>query len=343
MWQRRMRSLPNARSIFWIVIAVGPVVIHSSAQNRQQKLQEVTQLDDLIDEGEYAYAARFAVSLLERLHTWGPDYESILVLTHIGKSQIELGRLGEAVKVLSEANALAPTIPSNRYDPALFRETAVLQLELGEYEAAVGTAAKAVHLADDQNQERIRVGYCRSLEAMALLRLGKAGDAELLSLKAVKACPKKAGKYFVLAPRILYTACLVESHQQNFVDADEYCRRGLEIAQQWKRENRDLSLGYLALAEAYLEAGDLARSREAAAKNVEITARLFGEQHQDMVQALGFLAQISAKEGKTAEACSQADRAVKIATTLFGAGSAGAAGPIRALHKMDACLQPAPR
>jgi hypothetical protein len=59
----------------------------------------------------------------------------------------------------------------------------------------------------------------------------------------------------------------------------------------------------LALAEAYLEAGDLARSREAAAKNVEITARLFGEQHQDMVQALGLLAQISAKQGNMSDAC----------------------------------------
>jgi tetratricopeptide (TPR) repeat protein len=169
MSQRHMRSLPNVRSIFWIVIAVGPVVIHSSAEIRQQKAQEVTQLDDLIDEGEYVHAARFASSLLERLHIWGPDRESILVLTHIGRSQIELGRLSDAVKVLGEANALAPTIPNNFYDPALFRETAVLQLEGGEYQAAGNTAAKAVKLAEDRNQEKLRVGY-RSIQAMALLR-----------------------------------------------------------------------------------------------------------------------------------------------------------------------------
>lgn len=307
------------------------------------KFQEVNELDDLIDRGEYAHAAPLATLLWEQQHTWGPDQESILVLTHLGRSQVELGRLGDAVKILSEANTLAPTIPNNRYDPALFRETAVLQLELGEYDAAAGTAAKAVHLADDQNQDRLRVGYCRSIEAMALLRLGKPDDAELLSLKAVKACPKKAGKYFVFAPRILYTACLVESHQEKYSDAEEYCRRGIEIAQKWKRENRDLSLGYLALAEAYLEAGDLVRSREAAAKNVEITARLFGEQHQDMVQALGLLARISAKQGNVSDACTQANRAVKIATALFGAGSAGAAAPTRVLHKLGACLQQPPR
>jgi tetratricopeptide (TPR) repeat protein len=325
-----------------IFAAIVPGAINSSAQNHL-KVEEVAKLDDLLDQGAYVYAARFASSLLERLHTRGPDYESILVLTHIGRSQVELGRLGEAVKALSEANTLAPTIPNNRHEPALFRETAALLLELGEYQAAASTAAKAVHLANDQNQERIRVGYCRSIEAMAFLRLGKPDDAELLSLKAVKACPKKAGKYFVFAPRILYTACLVASHQEKYADAEEYCRRGLEIAQQGKRENRDLSLGYLAVAEAYLEAGDLVRSREAAAKNVEITARLFGEQHQDMVQALGLLARISAKQGNMADACTQANRAVKIATALFGAGSAGAAGPVRALRKMDACLQQAPR
>lgn len=341
MSQRRMRSLPNARNIFWIAIAVGPGIISAPAQDRP-RVEEVAKLDDLVDQGEYVNASRFASSLLERLQTWGPDRESVLVLTHIGRSQVEVGRLADAVKVLGQANALAPTIPNNSYDPALFRETAVLQLQAGEYQAAANTAAKAAHLADDQNQERIRVGYCRSLEALALLRLGKPADAELLSLKAVKACPKKAGKYFVFAPRILYTACLVASHQEKFADAEEYCRRGLEIAQQWKRENRDLSLGYLALAEAYLEAGDLTRSRQAADKNVEITARLFGEQHQDMVQALGLLAQISAKQGNMSDACTEAERALKIATALFGAGSAGAAGPVRALHKMDACLQQPP-
>jgi tetratricopeptide (TPR) repeat protein len=325
-----------------IFVAIVPGVISAPAQDHL-RAEEVAKLDDLLDQGEYVYAARSAASLLERLHVWGPDREAILVLTHIGRSQVELGRFGEAVKMLSQANALASTIPYNFYDPALFRETAVLQLEAGEYQAAASTAAKAVHLANDQNQERIRVGYCRSIEAMALLRLGKPGDAELLSLKAVKACPKKAGNYFVFAPRILYTACLVESHQEKYANAEEYCRRGLDIAQQWKRENRDLSLGYLALAEAYLEAGDLARSREAAAKNVEITARLFGEQHQDMVHALGLLAQISAKQGNMSDACTQAERAVKIATALFGSGSAGAAGPVRALRQMGACLQQAPR
>jgi tetratricopeptide (TPR) repeat protein len=329
-------------TLFLIFAALVPGVISVPAQDHL-RVEELAKLDDLLDHGEYAYAARFAASLLERLRIWGPDREAILVLTHVGRSQVELGRLGDAVKALGQANALAPTLPYNFYDPALFRETAVLQLELGEYEAAVGTAAKAVHLANDRNQARIRVGYSRSIEALALLRLGKPSDAELLSLKAVKACPKKAGKYFVFAPRILYTACLVESHLQNYADAEEYCRRGLEIAQEWKRENRDLSLGYLALAEAYLEAGDLARSREAAAKNVAITARLFGEQHQDMVQALGLLAQISAKQGDMSDACNHAERAVKIATALFGAGSAGLAGPVRALHKMDACLQQPPQ
>jgi tetratricopeptide (TPR) repeat protein len=139
-------------------------------------------------------------SLLEQQHTWGPGRASILVLSHLERSQIELGRLGEAVKVLSQANTLAPTIPNNRYDPALFRETAILQLEAGEYQAAANTATKAVHLADDQNQERIRVGYCRSIEAMALLRLDKPGDAELLSLKRSKPVRRKPASILCSLP-----------------------------------------------------------------------------------------------------------------------------------------------
>lgn len=313
------------------------IAVSVSAQN-SGKSQQVSELDDLINRGEYEHGIKVAQFLSQQQRAWGPNKESVFVLTHIGNAQVELGRIADAVQAISQANTLAPTIGDNFYEVALLRETAVLQLELGQYQAAASVAAKAVKLALDRNLEGLRIGYSRSIQAMALLRLGNPSDAELIVLKAVKNCPKKTGKYFVFAPRILYTACLVESHQQNFAEADEYCRRGLEIAQVWKRETRDLSLGYLAQAEAYSEAGDLARSREAAAKSVEITTRLFGEQHQDIVQALGLLARVNAKQGNMPEACAQANRAVKIAVNLFGPISAGAGILTRALQSMGGCL-----
>jgi len=319
------------------ILICAAVAVSVSAQNNFQS-QQVTELDDLINRGEYEHGTKLAQLLLQQQQAWGPNKESIFVLTHIGSAQVELGRISDAVKVISQADTLAPTIPNNLYEIGLLRATAVLQLEVGQYQAAASLAAKAVKLALDRNLESLRVGYYRSIQAMALLRLGNPSDAELIVLKAVKDCPKKPGKYFVFAPRILYTACLVESYQQNFALAEEYCRRGLEIAQAWKKETRDLSLGYLAQAEASLEAGDLARSREAAAKTVEITTRLFGDQHQDIVQALGLLARINAKQGNMPDACAQANRAVKIAISLFGPVSSGAGIPTRALQRMSGCL-----
>ncbi|MGD0297894.1 MAG: hypothetical protein ABSE86_12315 [Bryobacteraceae bacterium] len=141
----------------------------------------------------------------------------------------------------------------------------------------------------------------------------------------------------MFASRILYAACVIESNAGIFADAEAYCRRSLDIASQSKRDTRDLSLGCLALAEAQLEAGDLAHSPEAATKGRDLTAKLFGESHQDMVQALELLARVSAKDGNMTDVCADANRAVKIATALFGERSPGAAGPIRALREMDAC------
>ena len=46
---------------------------------------------------------------------------------------------------------------------------------------------------------------------------------------------------------------------------------GLEFAHRNKRETRDLSLGYLALAESDLQAGDLPASRASAIESSAIT------------------------------------------------------------------------
>ena len=268
---------------------------------------------------------------------WGRDEHSVQSLAYIGKAQIELGHLGEAISVLGTAEALSSSLGSTYYDATLLHETAALYYALAGYDGAAASAAKAVRLSQERNIPKIRVAYCKSIEALALLRIGKLSEAELLAASALKECPKKPGRSPVFAPRILYAACVVESHAGNFADAEAYCRRGLDIASQSKRETRDLSLGYLALAEAQLEAGDLAHSREAASKGRDLTVKLFGEQHQDMVQALGLLAKVSAKDGNIADGCADANRAVKIATALFGERSLGAAGPIRALREMGAC------
>jgi tetratricopeptide (TPR) repeat protein len=307
------------------------------AQSRQQISEQTFEIDDLVNEGEYEHAAQLAKLLFEELKMWGRDEHSVLSLAYIGKAQTELGHLGDAVNTLGLADALSSSLGTTYYDATLRRETAALYYALAGYHEAAAGAAKAVRLSQERNSPKIRVAYCKSIEALALLRIGKLSEAELLAASAVKECPKKPGRSPLFAPRILYAACVVESHAGNFADAEAYCRRGLDIASQSKRETRDLSLGYLALAEAQLEAGDLAQSREAATQGRDLTVKMFGEQHQDMVQALGLLAKVSAKEGNMTHACANASRAVKLAAALFGERSPGAAGPIRALREMDAC------
>jgi tetratricopeptide (TPR) repeat protein len=329
--------LPSRIALTLFFAAIVPGVPTTHAQASYQIWQEISHLNDLLNRGEYEHAAKLANLIFERFQVWAPNDQRVAFLAYIGRAQVETGRLGEAAHVLGMAEELSSRIWNNHYEVALFREMAALHYALGEYDATAAAAAKADRFSKERNYPKIRTGYLQSIEALALLRIGKLNDAELLALSAVKNCPKKADKYVVEVPRVLYTACLVESHLGNYADAESYCRRGLEMATSSKRENRDLSLGYLALAEASLQAGDLPRSHEATLKSTDLTRQLFGTEHQDMVSGLGLLAQVIAREGNATDACARAKEAVSIATVLFGKGSPGVAGATSVLLKIEAC------
>lgn len=198
------------------------------------------------------------------------------------------------------------------------------------------TAAKAFRLSEEHDYYRIRAEYCHSVAALALLRMGNIVEAEKWALTAVKAAPKKPGKHLLFAPRILYAACVVESHAGKIADAEAFCNLGLQIAAYSKLETRDLSLGYLALAEAYLQADDLVHSRGAVSKSADLTKKMFGTQHQDMIDALDLLAMISLRQGDKIGACNRAREAINIANVLFGVGSAGSRIPARVLQTIEA-------
>ena len=173
--------------------------------------------------------------------------------------------------------------------------------------------------------------------------MGKLPEAQELALNAAKAVSTKPRKLPVFAPRILYAACVVEAHEGRFRDAQAFCRRGLEIANLTKIETRDLSLGYLALAEVYLQAGDLTRSRESALKSVALTVKLFGWKHQDMLDALEVLTQVSQGEGKATEACVRARDSATVAKALFSESVASALSNPRwgrSSHEPTGCQPP---
>ncbi|MGD0297893.1 MAG: hypothetical protein ABSE86_12310 [Bryobacteraceae bacterium] len=121
-----------------------------------------------------------------------PDEQSVQSLTYIGRAQVELGLFGEAVKALGTAEGFSSRAGSTYYDAALLRETAALYHALAGYDEAAASAAKAVRLSQERNLPKIRVAYCKSIEAIALLRIGKLSEAEILATSAVKECPRKA-------------------------------------------------------------------------------------------------------------------------------------------------------
>lgn len=313
-----------------LIIAVA-MLTHAPAQISSDIRREASNLDDLVNTGRYVEATKLTKSILDRLHVWQRDDAALVFLAYLGKAAVEQGQPRLALQIFNSAEALKLRTWDRYYEPALAREKAALSYAAGEYGVAAELAARAYRISVDHNYYRIRAEYCHSLQALALLRMGSLTDAERLASTAAKAVGKKHPNHPVFAPRILYVACVVTAQSGKFADAEAFCRRGLDASSASNRETRDVSLGHLAFAEYWLRAGDLIRSRESALTAVELTKRLFGTHHQDMVQALVLLASIETKEGNSEAARSRVNEAVKIASAMFGEESAAATLPTSAL------------
>jgi hypothetical protein len=143
--------------------------------------------------------------------------------------------------------------------------------------------------------------------------------------------PKDNDSEPLFASRTLFAGCLIESHLTHNQEAQELCRRRLEVLEKKKIDSRDISLAQLAQAESYFLSGDRARSREAIQRSMDHTAKMFQSQHQDTASALELLARVDLKEGKAVDALTHAKAAVDTAAAVFGEGAGGTKAPTKTL------------
>lgn len=287
-------------------------VLHLPAQQPGARGGAI-RLEELIDEGKYQAAFdTFQSDVAKAALQWLDPSE---MLPYRAKLSVEVGALQQAVLIFKRAE---PAM----YPPTAAREHAALLLALRDYAEAAKTASKAYRLCIEGGYLKIRIAYCKSIEAEARLRLGDVSAADQ-SVRTSLELVRKSGDLppFFYAPRIFYTACLVESCGPTPGDAEAECGRGLALAEKTGMMRRDVSLGYLALAEVRLRGGNLAGAGEAASHSLELTRKLFGAKHQDAVRALQVLAQADLGEGKSAAARSRAEEAVDAALGVFGDGS----------------------
>jgi tetratricopeptide (TPR) repeat protein len=202
-------------------------------------------------------------------------------------------------------------------------------LAQGDWEAAASMAIKAARESSYRKAKSVVLAYCRSLEALARLRSGDLKRAEKLIRDALRDVPMSNDSEPIFASRTLFAGCVIESHLARYPEAQELCRRGLEVIEKKKIDSRDVSLAYLARAESYFLSGDLARSRESIAKSMDHTANMFQPRHQDTVSALELLARVDLKEAKPAEALAHAKSALDMALEVFGEGAGGTRGPAK--------------
>jgi tetratricopeptide (TPR) repeat protein len=280
-------------------------------------------IDKLIGEGKYKEAQEFIKSGIDKsaiLKTYSATYYA-----GAAKFYMEIGNVRDAGEALKAADAIAANTGVGNDITA--REQAAFLLAQGDYGAAASMATKAARESSYSKVKNIVLAYCRSLEALARLRSGDLKRAEKLIRGALQDVPKDNDSEPLFASRVLFTGCLIESHLTRYQEAQELCRRGLEVIEKKKVDSRDVSLAHLALAESYFLSGDLARSRELIVKSMDRTAKLFQAQHQDTVSALDLLARVDLKEAKPADALAHAKAAVDMAAAVFGEGAGGTKGP----------------
>jgi len=279
----------------------------------------VTHFDSLIVEGKDREAVGALEFELGKANQLG--YGTLLLLPYRAKLAVEVGALQEAVS--SFKSPLASAADWAPWEgPERQRDRAALLLAVGDYKGAAEAAAEAYRLALKRGYHSVRIAYGESIEAEARLRLGDIAGAQQAMKTAIDILHKhrKLSPLFYV-PRVFYTACLLKSYGASPGDAEDECKHGLALAESVSRERRDISLGYLTLAEARLRRSDLPGARQAASVGLDKTLKVLGGKHQDAARALQILAQTDLKEGNAAAARSHAETAIKVALAVFGDAS----------------------
>ncbi len=193
-------------------------------------------VEDQIATGRYQDAIQLLDSSLHRERAFGPSTSSEFagLYASLGRALVEIGELNQADKILKDAESTSQDQFNSLWEPIILRDRAALSLARREYAEAAKIAGKAYTESIQGGGHHgvgsirgIRASYCQSIQAEAELRLGNTARAARIISAALRPITKKERKEPFYAPRILYAACRVASHQGNYPQAKEYCRRGL--------------------------------------------------------------------------------------------------------------------
>jgi tetratricopeptide (TPR) repeat protein len=308
------RVLWSAISASWVSILLTLSAVLCMEGQGDRSGREAAILDDMLCRGDYVKAFKLANRDFQ-----DPTLDKLPLVPYMGALLVEAGNLQAADKLLSPRFLGLDTPLCIRV--ALTRERAALMLARGDYKASAAQGIEAYNFAIQDNVYASRRAYTGSIAAEALLRSGDIVSARQYLDLSLKAVPKRARKASFFIPRVFYTACLVASYSGSTGNSESTCLRGLAMAASSGKPNRDLSLGYLVLAEVRLRAGKLQASRADALESLVITKALFGETHQDTVKALELMSLADFKIGKVPQAQTEARGALALAATVFGADS----------------------
>jgi hypothetical protein len=263
---------------------------------------EAAILDDMVCRGDYVKAFKLANRDFQ-----DPTLDKLPLVPYMGTLLVEAGNLQAADKLLSPRFLGLDTPLCIRV--ALTRERAALMLARGDYKASAAQGIEAYNFAIQDNVYASRRAYTGSIAAEALLRSGDIVRARQYVDLSLRAVPKRTRKANFFIPRVFYTACLFASYSGSTGNSESTCLRGLAMAESSGRSNRDLSLGYLVLAEVRLKTENLQASRAAAVESLAVTKSLFGQTHQDAVKALELMSLADFKTGKIPVAQTEAKSA----------------------------------
>jgi eukaryotic-like serine/threonine-protein kinase len=264
---------------------------------------------------------RKSVAVERRRGDAHPDLAA--ALRDLGRALAGGGRFAEAEPVFREVLAIAERLyPADHSEVAVsLNNYALVEHDLGRYEAAEPLYRRAVELERRGGGEAARYGLTHANWALLLIDLGRYGEAaaacrEIRAAREALSPPNPV----VVADALEYEAMALQGDGR-LAEAEAAARRSLALRERYLRpDDRDLARSRNVLGAVLRDRGDLAAAEPLLRGALADRRRLLGPDHAEVAVSLEDLGDLLVARARYAEAEETFGEAVRILRFSFPKG-----------------------
>jgi tetratricopeptide (TPR) repeat protein len=235
----------------------------------------------------------------------GAHPELVAALGDLGRALAGGGRFAEAEPVFREVLAVADRLyPPDHEEVAIaVNNYALVQHDLGHYQAAEPVYRRAIDLERRQGGDGARFGMSRANWALLLIDLGRYGEAEAICREVLAAREALTPPHPPGVADILEYLAMALHGQGRLAEAEAAARRSLALRERHLRpDDRDVSRSRNLLGAVLRDRGSLAAAEPLLRQGLADRKRLLGPAHAEVATSLEDLGDLLAARRHYAQA-----------------------------------------